>query len=59
MLLPTDVLEKLARSENGLERSLFRHLQELQRLQAARSGAAVTPPAAVDVDLTVHHEGNC
>ena len=23
---------------------------------AARSGAAVTPPAAVDVDLTVHHE---
>jgi hypothetical protein len=56
MLLEPDVLDKVARYENGLERSLFRNLHELQRLQAARSGAAVTPPAAVDVDLTVHHE---
>jgi hypothetical protein len=56
ILLEPDVLEKVARYENGLEKSLFRNLHELQRLQAARSGAAVTPPAAVDVDLTVHHE---
>lgn len=56
ILLEPDVLEKVARYENGLERSLFRNLHELLRLQAARSGAAVTPPAAVDVDVTVHHE---
>jgi hypothetical protein len=58
MLLAPDLLDKVARYENGLERSLFRNLHELQRLQAARSGVAVTPPAALDVDMTVHHEGN-
>jgi hypothetical protein len=57
-LLSPDVLEKVARYENGLERSLFRNLHELQRLQAARCGATVTTPAAVDVDLTIHHKGD-
>jgi len=59
MLLEPDVLDKVARYEDGLERSLFRNLHELQRLQAARSGVVVAPPAAVDVDLTVHNEANC
>ena len=58
ILLEPDVLDKVARYENGLERSLFRNLHELQRLQAARSGVAVTPPAAVDVDLSVHQDVN-
>jgi len=56
MLLEPDILEKVARYEGALERSLFRTLHELQRLQAAQSGVAVPPPAALDV--TIHHEEN-
>jgi len=33
-------------------------LHGFQRLQAARSGAVVPPPAALDVDLTVHPEAS-
>jgi hypothetical protein len=57
MLLAPDILDKVTRYENSLERSLFRNLHELQKLQAARSGVAVTPPAVVDVDVNVHPEG--
>ena len=56
MLLEPDVLDKLARYETSLERSLFRTLHQLQRLQAARSGAVVPPPAAVEIDLADHKE---
>ncbi|MDB5297499.1 MAG: hypothetical protein JWO31_3482, partial [Phycisphaerales bacterium] len=49
-LLPPDrPLAKVQRYEAGLERSLYRALHELQRLQAARHGQVVPPPAAVDV----------
>ena len=48
----TDAYGKLSRYEAHLERSMYRALHELQRLQAARRGADVPPPAAVDV--TVH-----
>jgi hypothetical protein len=58
MLLEPEVLDKVARYESGLERSLFRALHELQRIQAARAGVIVPPPAAMDVDLTVHHEAS-
>jgi hypothetical protein len=47
-----DTFSKLARYETTLERSLFRALHELQRLQAARAGIAVPPPVAVDVTVT-------
>jgi len=47
------VLDKVTRYESHLERSLFKALHELQRLQAARKGGFVPPPAAMDVDLTV------
>ncbi len=47
-----DTLEKVTKYETTLERSLFRTLHELQRLQAARSGANVPPPVAVDVDVS-------
>ena len=54
MLLEPEVLDRVARYESGLERSFFRTLHEIQRLQASRTGAAAPPPAAVDVDMTVH-----
>ena len=54
MLLEPEVLDKVARYECGLERSFFRTLHEIQRLQASRTGALALPPAAIDVDLTVH-----
>ena len=47
---------KLSRYEVTIERSLYRALHELQRLQAARAGVAIPPPVAVDV--TVSREGN-
>jgi hypothetical protein len=56
MLLEPAVLGTVTRYESNLERSFFRTLHEIQRLQAARSGALVSPPAALDVDLTVHPE---
>ena len=42
----------LSRYESTLERSLFKALHELQRLQAERQGDAV-PPEAVDVEVSV------
>ena len=58
MLLEPEVLDKVARYESNLERSFFRTLHEIQRLQTSRSGAVVPPPASIDVDLTVHPEGS-
>jgi hypothetical protein len=43
----------LSRYEMTLERSLYKALHELQRLQAARDGQAVPPPEAVDVDISI------
>lgn len=43
-------LEKIARYETHIERSLFRTLHELQRLRASRTGG---PPAPVAVDVSV------
>ncbi len=39
------------RYEQGLERSLFRTLHELERVQARRSGTGVATPAIVDVSV--------
>jgi hypothetical protein len=52
----TRTLDRLLRYEAALERSLFRALHELHRLQAARAGVSVPPPAALDVDLAVTAE---
>lgn len=46
------VMEKLSRYEAHIDRSLFKTLHELQRLQAARRGDAVPAPVVVDVDVT-------
>ena len=54
-----NAFSKLSRYETTLERSLFKALHELQRLQAARgAGGNVSPPVAVDVDVSgVPREG--
>jgi hypothetical protein len=48
-----DKFSKLARYETTIERSLYKALHELQRLQAVRAGAPVPPPVAADVDVNV------
>lgn len=56
-LLPRDeVLDKVTRYETHLERSLFRTLHELQRLQAARSGVGLLPPSTLDMEVCVSRE---
>jgi len=49
----TEALSKLTRYEGHLQRSLFKTLHELERLQARRRGAHVPPPAVLDVQLDV------
>jgi len=46
-----DVIGKLHRYEAHIERSLFRCLHELQRLQATRQGQHVPAPVALDITL--------
>ena len=48
-----NAFSKLSRYETTIERSLYKALHELQRVQAARRGVgALPPPAAIDVDLS-------
>ena len=48
-----NAFSKLSRYETTIERSLFKALHELQRLQTARgAGGSVAPPVAVDVDVS-------
>jgi hypothetical protein len=48
-----NAFSKLSRYETAIERSLYKALHELQRLQAARyAGGNGTPPLAIDVDVT-------
>jgi hypothetical protein len=49
MLPDTNTLQKITRYEAHLSRQLLQALHELQRLQAARGGQSVPPPAALDV----------
>jgi len=46
-------LQLISRYEATLERSLYKALHELQRLQAAREGQAVLLPQTVDVEVSV------
>jgi hypothetical protein len=48
-----NAFSKLSRYETPIERSLYKALHELQRLQAARHAEGnVPPPAALDVDVS-------
>ncbi len=48
-----NALSKISRYEAAIWRSIYRTLHELQRLQAARSGAEVFAPAVVDLNVDV------
>jgi hypothetical protein len=48
-----NAFSNLSRYETAIERSLYKALYELQRLQAARRAEGnVQPPVAVDVDVS-------
>jgi hypothetical protein len=48
-----NAFSKLSRYEAAIERSLYKALHELQRLQAARrADGDATPPVAIDVDVS-------
>ena len=48
-----NAFSKLSRYETGIERSLYKALHELQRIQAARRAEGnVVPPLVVDVDVS-------
>ena len=51
----SDLLPNLSRYEAAIDRSLFRALHELERLQLRRSGAAVAPPVAMDIDVAIRN----
>ena len=55
-LVNPGILATIARYDTSCERSFFRILHEIQRLQAIRLGAAVSAPAVVDVDMTTRRE---
>jgi hypothetical protein len=49
----TNAFSKLSRYETAIERSLFKSLHELQRLQAPRQDeGTLPPPVAVDVEVS-------
>ena len=48
-----DRLQLISRYEATLERSLYKALHELQRLQAARNGQAVPLPQTMDLEVSV------
>jgi hypothetical protein len=50
-MLSNDSVDTILRYETTIERSLFRALHELERLQAKRNGKEVQVPAVVDVNL--------
>jgi hypothetical protein len=52
-----DPLSKLQRYETSVERTYFRALHELQRLQHARLGGHVLPPVAIDINVNHGAEG--
>jgi hypothetical protein len=51
MLPDGNTLQQVTRYEAHLSRQMLQALHELQRLQAARGGESVPPPAALDVTL--------
>jgi uncharacterized protein YbjQ (UPF0145 family) len=54
----TNAFSKLSRYETTIERGLYKALHELERRQAARLGANVPAPLAVDVDVSGIPEGD-
>jgi hypothetical protein len=57
ILVDPAILDAISRYDSSYERSFFRTLHELQRLQVIRRGTAVPAPRAVDLDVAIHTEG--
>ena len=45
-------LSKLSRYETAIERQTYRALHQLERRQAARRGAAITPPRLLVLEVS-------
>ena len=45
------ILSKLSKYETAIERQFYRALHQLGCRQAARRGAALTPPQVLDVEV--------
>jgi hypothetical protein len=54
MLAPDQEMEKISRYEAHLDRSLYKAMHELQRMQATRKGQSVPLPVTVDVNLDIN-----
>lgn len=50
-MINNDLLDRLLRYENNIERGIFKALHELQRLQAIRRGEQVLAPLAVEIGV--------
>ncbi len=48
----SEEMEKLRKYEGSIERSIYKSLHELQRIQSARRGERPPAPVAIDVDVT-------
>lgn len=53
----SDPYTRFTRYETSIERSLYRALHELQRIQALRVGDPVSAPTILDVDIGVSENG--
>lgn len=51
-MLANDDIEKITRYETKIDKSIYKALHELQRLQSARAGDKPPAPLAVDVDVS-------
>jgi len=51
-MIVNDDMEKLLRYETTIERSIYKALHELQRMQATRAGEKPPAPLAIDVDVS-------
>lgn len=51
-MIANDDTEKLLRYEAAIERSIYKALHELQRIQAARAGEKPQAPIAIDIDVS-------
>ena len=51
-MIANDDTEKLLRYETAIERSIYKALHELQRIQSARTGEKTPAPIAIDVDVS-------
>jgi hypothetical protein len=45
-------IERILRYEIAIERSLYKALHELQRIQAANAGEKPPAPVAIDIDIS-------